>query len=461
MPQKKKSIHLPPLGTESTRSRDPIGTLQLLDDLNVNTILTGLTQSIILHQPKNALRFMYAELGRMIEEEDLPASSSRFDRAAIDSCLLRMRCEYEGPDGSRKISFTRLVSLAETMQRYRAEQQAVQDMHSVFWGRAEEQPSSPEAAVASMAQLAEATSKGDGKNQAVLGLGEAPVRSDAATLVQQMQTQQLEAEVQRLTTALEEAKSEGAMQQLQNGELESEVHKLKAQLAATEAAVEPSDASPEQYFAKWQFWDDCLQTLKQLDDPALMEEFKKFADIQKDPDNKRGKKLTGAAADASTDALDQCRLSKQGLAALFAANKTLSDAEVEELMLRFDTGGDGEVRWHDLRALVRSSSELEMIFKGLPVERVLAACFTSGAAEDPLGAFFSQQHSDVVAALLKARHIVVGMVAALIKKQNEAVVKDLGAGGAKYGAVLKGGTVEAFFEGATGICGEPHPGVSE
>ncbi len=208
MPQKKKSIHLPPLGTESTRSRDRIGTLQLLDDLNVNTIFAGLTQSIILHQPKNVLRFMYDELGRMIEEEDVSASSSQFDRAAIDSCLLRMRCEYEGPDGSRKSSFTRLVPLAETMQRYRAEQQAVQDMHSVFWGRAEEQPSSPEAAVASMAQLAEATSKGDGKNQAVLGLGEAQVRSDAATLVQQMQTQQLEAEVQRLTTALAEANSQ-------------------------------------------------------------------------------------------------------------------------------------------------------------------------------------------------------------------------------------------------------------
>jgi hypothetical protein len=249
------------------------------------------------------------------------------------------------------------------------------------------------------------------------------------------------------------------MQRLQTGDLESEVHKLKAQLAATEAAVAQGQQS-EQHFAKWQFWDDCLQTLKQLDDPALMEEFKKFADIQKDPDNNGGKKLTGAAADASTDALDQCRLSKQGLAALFAGqNKTLSDAEVEELMLRFDTGGDGEVRWHDLRALVRSSSELEMIFKGLPVERVLAACFTSGAADDPLGAFFSQQHSDVVAALLKARHIVVGMVAALIKKQNEARAKVLGAGGAKYRGEFKGATVEKFFEGVTGLCGEPHPGV--
>ncbi len=39
--------------------------------------------------------------------------------------------------------------------------------------------------------------------------GEAPVRSDAATLVQQMQTQQLKAEVQRLKTALAEANSQG------------------------------------------------------------------------------------------------------------------------------------------------------------------------------------------------------------------------------------------------------------
>jgi hypothetical protein len=38
--------------------------------------------------------------------------------------------------------------------------------------------------------------------------GVAPVSSDAATLVQQMQTPQLEAEAQRLTTALAEANSQ-------------------------------------------------------------------------------------------------------------------------------------------------------------------------------------------------------------------------------------------------------------
>jgi hypothetical protein len=69
----------------------------------------------------------------------------------------------------------------------------------------------------------------------------------------------------------------------------------------------------------------------------------------------------------------------------------------------------------------------------------------------------------VVAAVLKAGHILVAMVADLIKKQNEATKARASqvqaAGGAKYGAVLKGGKIEKFFEGVTGICGEPHPGV--
>jgi hypothetical protein len=101
-----------------------------------------------------------------------------------------------------------------------------------------------------------------------------------------------------------------------------------------------------------------------------------------------------------------------------------------------------------------------MIFKGLPLERVLASCFARGAADDPLQPFFNQEHSDVVAAVLKAGHIIVAMVAGLIKKQNEArASQEQGAGGAKYGAVLQGGTVDKFYEAVTGICGEPHPGV--
>ena len=281
------------------------------------------------------------------------------------------------------------------------------------------------------------------------------VRSDAAT-AQHPQTQKLEAEVKILTAQLAETNAQGAMQQLQARELESELHKLKAKLAATEAAArgQPSDASLEQHFAEWQMFDGCLQALKQLDDTSLKAEFSQFADIKKKAED-------GAAEEASTDALDKCgRLSKKGLAALFAAKKkALSEGEVKELMMRMDTSEDGEVDWHQFRALVRSSSELEMLFKALPLERVLAACFTRGTTDDPLQAFFSQQHSDVVAAVRKAGPIIVEMVAALVKKQNEARAKDLGARGAKYGAVLTGETVEKFFQGVTGICGEPHPGT--
>jgi hypothetical protein len=226
---------------------------------------------------------------------------------------------------------------------------------------------------------------------------------------------------------------------------------LKAQLDVT-----ASGASLEQHFVEWQMVDSFLQALKQLDNTSLKQKFKEFADIHKGPEN-------SAAEEASTDALDKCRLSKQGLAALFAAEKkTISEGKLEELMVRIDTDGNGEIDWYEFRALVRSSSELEMMFRGLPLERVLASCFAIGAPDEPLAAFFSQKHSDVVVALMKARYILEGMVLGLMQKHNDArarAAQEQGNGGAKYGGELKGGTVEKFFEGVTGICGEPHPGV--
>ena len=235
-------------------------------------------------------------------------------------------------------------------------------------------------------------------------------------------------------------------------ELETELQMLKAQLDVT-----ASGASLEQHFVEWQMVDDCLQALKQLDDTSLKQKFKEFADIHKEPEN-------SAAEEVLTDAPNKCRLSKQGLAALFAAEKkTLSEGKLEELMVRIDTDGNGEIDWYEFRALARSSSELEMMFRGLPLERVLASCFAIGAPDEPLEAFFSQKHSDVVAGVLKAGHILEAMIADHIEKQNEATKarasQEQAAGGAKYGAELKGATVEKFFEGVTGICGEPHQGV--
>jgi hypothetical protein len=192
--------------------------------------------------------------------------------------------------------------------------------------------------------------------------------------------------VQILTAQLAETNAQGAMQQLQTRQLESELHKLKSKLAAAEAATaspelehepeivkkekkkvqrsgpppktealkeegskeeeahsikdkeanvstrgQPSDASLEQHFVDWQMFDGCVQALKQQDDKSLKQVFQDFADIKQNTDN--------------------CRMSKDGLAALFASrHKTLSKGEAEELMMRIDTSGDGEVDWHEFRA---------------------------------------------------------------------------------------------------------------
>jgi hypothetical protein len=335
-----------------------------------------------------------------------------------------------------------------------------------------------------------------------------------------MQQQQLEAELQRMTTALAQANSQLAMHQVQTRQLEEEMHKLKPQLPATEAAAggqdaaraSPSDAASSmqqqpqslrereleaevqklkaqleataklaqhpdlallQSYPEWLEVDGFLTGLKAMDDKNLREIFEQFADIIQEAENSAATEAaTGDVSDNAADAeakekaaaeaeTDKRRLSKQGLAKMFETkNVTLSKGKLEELMSRIDTDGNGQIDWLEFRALARSNSDLEMFFKGLPLERVLASCFARGAADQSLEAFFRQQHSDVVAGVLKAGHIIEAMIADHIKKQNEArASQEQAAGGAKYGAELKGGTVEKFFEGVTGICGEPHPGV--
>jgi hypothetical protein len=268
-------------------------------------------------------------------------------------------------------------------------------------------------------------------------------------------------------------------QTLRERELEAEVQMLKAKLEATATiAAQAPDLSLRQSkrCAEWLEVDGFLAGLRAMDDKTLRETFKLFADIQTEAENSAATEAaTGDVSDnaAAAEAIekaaaeavtDKRRLSKEGLAKMFEAkNITLSKGKLEELMSRIDTKGNGEIDWLEFRALARSNSDLEMFFKGLPLDRVLASCFGRGAADDALEAFFSQKHSDVVAGVLKAGHILEAMIAGHIKKQNEATKarasQEQAAGGAKYGAELKGATVEKFFEGVTGICGEPHPGV--
>jgi hypothetical protein len=319
-------------------------------------------------------------------------------------------------------------------------------------------------------------------------------------------------EVQILTAQMAEINAQGAMQQLQTRQLELELHKLKAKLAAAEAAAaspelehepeivktakkkvqrsgpppktealkeeaskeeeahsikdkeanvstrgQPSHASLEQHLVDWQMFNGCVTALKQLDDKSLKQEFQHFS---KQQDDKSLKQEFQDFSDIKT-CTDNCRMSKDGLAALFAARKmTLSKGEVEELMMRIDTSRDGEVDWHEFRALVRSSSDLEMLFKSFPLALVLAFGFPRGSTDAPLKPFFGMQRGEVVTAVQKAAFILVEMTMDVIDKQNAAEKNKAadGGGGGKFGAELQGRDFNAFFQGVTGIVGEPHPG---
>jgi hypothetical protein len=227
---------------------------------------------------------------------------------------------------------------------------------------------------------------------------------------------------------------------------EAELRTLKAQLAET-------DDTQQKHFAEWQKLDGFLQSLRKMGDKALRKEFNACSDVNKE---------------AGTDARGEehgnkehnpLRISKQGLATFLAAKDVvLSEGQVDELMQRIDTDGDGQIDWQEFRTLVRSSSDLEMMFKAIPFERVLASCFPRGPANDPLGPFFRQQHSDVVAAVRKAGFAIVKMTMDVIEMQKKAEENQTTSGsGAKFGGELKGRSLEAFFEGVTGLTGEPHP----
>ena len=123
----------------ATRVREHLAVAQYFEEQDIKIIFTDLTHALVLHQPKNSLRFMYEEIGRKIKVKELD-KKSELDAAVVDSSLVRVHAEYEGPDGRRKMTFSRLLPLQEKMQRYHAELVAIKAVHDVIWDPAEEQP---------------------------------------------------------------------------------------------------------------------------------------------------------------------------------------------------------------------------------------------------------------------------------------------------------------------------------
>jgi len=143
---------LPPLAGSNgfpgvSHARNHLAASQYFDEHNIRGHFTALTQMLMIHQPNDALRFMQSELGKMIEDQD---RAHKVDYAeaigAGGGCLLRVQAEYEGPDGKRKRTYTRLLPAAEPLMRHRAEREAVNTLHAVFWNSNEDQtlPVEPE-----------------------------------------------------------------------------------------------------------------------------------------------------------------------------------------------------------------------------------------------------------------------------------------------------------------------------
>ena len=181
-------------------------------------------------------------------------------------------------------------------------------------------------------------------------------------------------------------------------------------------------------FAEFQMFGGCLKEVKELEDNALRTLFAEYA------------KEAVPAVDASTPDMKSLSLSKKHFADLFKEKYevTLSEGKLEELISRIDANGDRVIDFNEFRALVRSTSELEMMFKSWPLAQVLAFCFPRGSAAEPLELFFNQHHSEVDAAMRKAGQILTGLTMSMIEQHNDACAaakKQQAEGcGAKFGA---------------------------
>jgi hypothetical protein len=93
-----------------------------------------------------------------------------------------------------------------------------------------------------------------------------------------------------------------------------------------------------------------------------------------------------------------------------------------------------------------------MLLKSMEMERVLAESFPGKTLEE----FLAQQRSEVESNVDNAKKAIVDRIMGVIEKAK-AVKKHEAAGGNKFSTMLKGGSVETFLGGVTGLVGEPHP----
>ena len=215
-------------------------------------------------------------------------------------------------------------------------------------------------------------------------------------------------------------------------ELEELLAELKHQ-----AQQDQASASPPEKAAKTVIPHGLMLALSVLDDAALSREFDAHADLAAGTDNESGER----------------RMSKDGLAQ-FMRSKGLAhgDAEIERVMSRMDTNGDGGIDSGEFRALARANSDLEQALRTKHPECVLAAFFRSGTALEDLG---KMDHAQFSAVVDESRNTLVALLVELGAQLAAVGTAQHAAEGGKFASELKGGTLQDFYQGVTGLCGEP------
>ena len=135
-PGQRPCRQLRPLSGSEARNnhvRNHLAAAQYFQEHNIREHLTSLTQMLMIHQPADALTFMQEQLGRLIEERDSVMDRDYSSAVGKGACLIRVQARYEGPEGSRTRTFTRLLPADDKSMRHRAETEAAHTVRSVVW----------------------------------------------------------------------------------------------------------------------------------------------------------------------------------------------------------------------------------------------------------------------------------------------------------------------------------------
>jgi len=187
---------------------------------------------------------------------------------------------------------------------------------------------------------------------------------------------------------------------------------------------------------------ELMLTLRGLDDAALRREFDHHAD---------------KAAGAEGEKL----MSKAGLAS-FMRDKGLAhgEAEVGGAMERVDTNKSGDIDFGEFCTLAQATSDLEKVLQAKHLECILCYYFPKGKDTnlEDLADMHRAQFSDI---LDKSKDAMVQVLVDLAMQMKAVGKAQDGAGGSKFRGELKGGKLDDFHRGVTGVCGEPDADIEK